>query len=95
MKGVQMQQDASTWLGTKETARRLGVAASTVYRLIDTGQLPAYKFGRVLRVKEADIDAFIEGSRIVPGELEHLYTAMVRDEAGGHEPGESDDEGFH
>ena len=33
----------------------------------------AYKFGRVIRLQEADVDRFIESSRIAPGSLEHLY----------------------
>jgi hypothetical protein len=29
--------------------------------------------GRVFRLKQADVDAFIEGARVPPGSLEHLY----------------------
>jgi hypothetical protein len=29
--------------------------------------------GRVLRLKAADVDDFIERSRVQPGSLEHLY----------------------
>ena len=29
--------------------------------------------GRVLRLKAADVDEFIERSRVQPGSLEHLY----------------------
>jgi len=29
--------------------------------------------GRVIRLKEDEVDAFIEGTRIAPGSLEHLY----------------------
>ena len=61
------------WLGTAEAARSLGITPRTLYRLIDEGQLTAYKFGRVIRLKQTDLDAFIEGSRITPGSLEHLY----------------------
>lgn len=61
------------WLGTAEAARFLGLTPRTLYRLIDEGQLTAYKFGRVIRLKRADVEAFIEGSRIEPGTLEHLY----------------------
>lgn len=61
------------WLGTAEAARYLGLTSRTLYRLIDDGQLAAYKFGRVIRLKQADIDAFVEASRIEPGSLEHLY----------------------
>ena len=61
------------WLGTKEASDRLGITLRTLYRFIDEGALPAYKFGRVVRVKEADLEAFIESSRIEPGSLRHLY----------------------
>ncbi|MCO8129046.1 helix-turn-helix domain-containing protein [Acidimicrobiia bacterium EGI L10123] len=37
------------------------------------GELAAYRFGRVIRIKQSDVDAFIEGARIEPGSLEHLY----------------------
>jgi excisionase family DNA binding protein len=33
------------WLSTTEAARRLGLASRTVYRLIDIGDLPAYRLG--------------------------------------------------
>lgn len=61
------------WLSSKEAARRLGITQRTLYRLIDEGQLPAYKLGRVIRLQQAEVDAFIEAARIRPGELEHLY----------------------
>jgi excisionase family DNA binding protein len=61
------------WMSTRETAERLGVTLRTLYRFIDEGQIAAYKLGRVIRLKEQDVDAFIEASRIAPGALEHLY----------------------
>ena len=61
------------WLGTAEAAAYLGITTRTLYRIIDEGQLAAYKFGRVIRLKQDEVDAFIEGSRIEPGSLEHLY----------------------
>lgn len=61
------------WLGTTEAAERLGVVPRTLYRMIDAGQIPAYKMGRVLRLKESDLDAFLETTRVQPGELSHLY----------------------
>ena len=62
-----------TWFSTAEAARRLGIGARTLYRLIDEGQIPAYKFGRVIRLQEREVDAFIDNARIKPGSLEHLY----------------------
>lgn len=61
------------WLGTREAAERLGVTLRTLYRFIDEGLVPAYRFGRVIRLKEDEVDDFIEASRIKPGTLEHLY----------------------
>ena len=61
------------WLSTKEAAAALGLTPRTLYRLIDEGQLPAYRFGRVIRLKQSEIDVFVGDSRIAPGSLEHLY----------------------
>ena len=61
------------WLSTKDAAERLGITLRSLYRFIDEGDLVAYKFGRVIRIQETDVDRFIEASRISPGSLEHLY----------------------
>lgn len=72
--------DDITWLSTEKAARRLGITARTLYRFIDEGQLPGYRFGRVIRLKQSDVDAFIDECRIQPGSLEHLYPEPVADE---------------
>lgn len=64
------------WMSTKEAAEYLGVTLRSLYRFIDEGMVPAYKFGRVIRLQEADVDRFIESSRIAPGSLEHLYPEL-------------------
>jgi excisionase family DNA binding protein len=68
--------DAITWLSTKEAAERLGITLRSLYRFIDEGDLIAYKFGRVIRLQEADVVRFIDDSRIPPGSLEHLYPEL-------------------
>lgn len=65
------------WLSTAEAAARLGITQRTLYRFIDEGQLPAYRFGRVIRLQQAEVDDFIVRSRIEPGTLEHLYPEPV------------------
>ena len=70
------------WMSTAEAAKRLGITPRTLYRVIDEGQLPAYRFGRVIRLKEDEVEAFIESCRIEPGTLEHLYPETV-----GHSDG--------
>jgi excisionase family DNA binding protein len=66
------------WISTKDAAAYLGVNLRTLYRFIDEGDLPAYKFGRVIRLLQVDLDRYIEHARIVPGSLEHLYPEPVR-----------------
>lgn len=63
----------TVWHSTAEAARRLGITPRTLYRLVDEGQLPAYKFGRVIRLREVDLETFISASRVQPGSLGHLY----------------------
>lgn len=65
------------WLSTAEAAKRLGVTPRTLYRFINEGQVPGYRFGRVIRLKEDEVDLFIESCRIAPGTLEHLYPEPI------------------
>ncbi len=74
-----MPEDDIRWMSTGEAARRLGITVRTLYRLIDRSDLPAYQFGRVIRLKESEVNAFIEASRITPGSLEHLYPESRRE----------------
>ena len=67
-----MSGEPITWMSTGEAAEYLGLTPRTLYRLIDEDELVAYRFGRVIRLKQSDVDAFIDGARIKPGELEHL-----------------------
>ena len=75
------------WLSTAAAADRLGITPRTLYRFIDQGDLAGYRFGRVIRIKAADVDAFIEASRIAPGTLEHLYPEAVGKHVAGDEEG--------
>lgn len=61
----------------------LGITPRTLYRLVDKGDLPAYRFGRVIRLRRGEVEAFIESRRIEPGSLSHLYP-------GGEESDDSD-----
>jgi excisionase family DNA binding protein len=68
------------WLGTQDAARQLGITPRTLYRLINEGEIPAYKLGRVLRLRLSDVEAFLEKVRVQPGDLEHLYPERKRAE---------------
>jgi excisionase family DNA binding protein len=68
----------AVWISTKQASAYLGVNLRTLYRLIDEGGLPAFKFGRVIRLRQQDVEAFVESARIEPGSLEHLYPEPTR-----------------
>lgn len=71
------------WMSTKEASEYLGVTLRSLYRFIDEGRVPAYKFGRVIRLKADEVDRFIESCRIEPGSLEHLYPELKGTGDGG------------
>jgi excisionase family DNA binding protein len=68
-----MADPADLWLSSKEAAKQIGITSRTLYRFIDEGRLPAYRLGRVIRLKTSDVDSFIDASRVQPGSLKHLY----------------------
>lgn len=50
-------------LTTAQIAERLQVTQKTVVGWIQAGKLPAYKLSRLWRVKESDLQAFLEARR--------------------------------
>ena len=50
-------------LRVEEVAERLRVKAPTVYRWIAGGRLPAVRFSRIVRVREADLEAFLAAGK--------------------------------
>ena len=72
-----MSNNEIQWLSTAEAAKYLGITQRTLYRFIDQGEIAAFRFGRVIRLKQDDVDQFIEARRIQPGSLEHLYPEPV------------------
>lgn len=50
------------WLPARAAARRLGVTNTELYRLIDKGSLPGYKYGSsgmIIRVLAADVEEYL------------------------------------
>ncbi len=45
---------------------------NTLYKLIHSGEIRAYKIGRVIRLRKADVDAYLDAHVIEPGSLGHL-----------------------
>ncbi len=64
---------AHHWLSAHEAATALGLTLRTAYCIIGAGDLTAYKFRRVLRIKRSDLEDYMERSRVKPGDLAHLY----------------------
>ena len=52
-----------TLLSVKEISKLLQLHPVTVARYIREGQIPAYKFGRVWRAKQEDIENFMAKRR--------------------------------
>ena len=82
MRNEDDQIDGDDWLVSPDAAKYLGLTATTLYRLIDDGLLPAYKMGRVIRIKVSDLETYIASVRIVPGTLTHLHPMRDLDDVG-------------
>jgi excisionase family DNA binding protein len=46
----------------RDLAQQTGISTRSAIRVIDAGQLPAKKFGKSVRLRQSDIDAYIERS---------------------------------
>ncbi len=55
------------WMGVPEVCEYLGIVQHTVYKLIHNDEIRASKIGRVIRLRKADVDAYLE-RRLAVGE---------------------------
>ena len=61
---------SDTLLTAAEVAEQLRVSTMTVYRLIRRGELPAVRVGRNYRVREGDLEAFLEAQVVDPATVD-------------------------
>lgn len=67
------------YVDAEAAACRLNLPVNVIYRLIETGKLPALRFP--VRIRLADLETVLERCRIQPGELSHLNQYSGRPEA--------------
>ena len=60
--------EPGTLISTRDVADMLGITSTTVIRLVENGDIPAYKIGGVWRFRREDIKAYFESSRYQPGQ---------------------------
>jgi excisionase family DNA binding protein len=50
----------SEWFTVQEAAAYLKLTVQTIRSYVKSGKLPAYRNGRVIRIKRIDLDAFFK-----------------------------------
>jgi excisionase family DNA binding protein len=55
-------------LTVAEVAEMLRVSTMTVYRLIRSGEIPAVRIGRSYRIREPDLESYIESQIVETGD---------------------------
>jgi excisionase family DNA binding protein len=53
-------QEPMRFLTVSEVAKTLRVSSMTVYRLVNSGQLDAVRVGRSYRIRESDLQRYLE-----------------------------------
>jgi excisionase family DNA binding protein len=56
---VQTNESRSQFVTVAEVAQMLRVSNMTVYRLVQSGQLPAVRIGRSYRIRSDDVDRYL------------------------------------
>lgn len=59
-----MSKEQTPFMTAEEVSHLLGLKKSTIYALVKRGELPAYQFGKSVKFKRSDLEAYIERSRI-------------------------------
>ena len=51
------------FLNIDELSQHLAIKKSSIYSMVEKGEIPHYRFGRLVRFKRTQIDAWAEGHR--------------------------------
>jgi excisionase family DNA binding protein len=56
--------EMKTFLTIDDVAQTLNLSKMTIYRYINAGKLPAYKFGREFRIDPKEFEVFLTQNKI-------------------------------
>jgi len=62
------EAEGKEWFSPDELWRWLGLGRTKTYELLQSGEIPSYKIGRVRRIRRADIESWLEQNRSRPGD---------------------------
>lgn len=71
-------------LKANQIAERLNISRSQAFALMKNGDLPTVRFGRCVRVRPEDLDAFIEVN--ITGDIKNLPVAATTSKSGLETP---------
>lgn len=57
------EAEAKEWYSPDELWRWLGLGRTKTYELLQSGEIPSHKIGRVRRIRRQDIEAWLERNR--------------------------------
>jgi excisionase family DNA binding protein len=57
---AQVEQE---WYTVNELQRWLRLGRSKTYELIQTGEIPSYRIGRIVRIRRQDVETWLEENR--------------------------------
>jgi excisionase family DNA binding protein len=61
------------FISIKEAARLLNIKESTLYAWAGRGDIPSFKFGRLIRFKKEDIEAWAESKKVKAFPIIHFH----------------------
>ena len=65
---MQTHSERSEWLTPAEVCEVLQIGRTLLWGLTSSGELPASKVGRLVRIHRDDLEAFMERNRVHPDE---------------------------
>jgi excisionase family DNA binding protein len=57
------KMEHSEWLSLKDVQQLVGIGRTKAYELVTTGELPAVRVGRCIRVNSGELDGWLRAKR--------------------------------
>ncbi len=56
------------WLSLKDMERMLGIGSTKAYELVTSGEVPAVRIGRSIRISKTELEAWLERQPYIPAQ---------------------------
>lgn len=75
---VQEPQNLSEYLKIEDISAYLNIKSKTLYAMVESGNIPHYRIGRLIRFKREDVDSWMKAKKVIGSDRSGKFRRATR-----------------